>query len=86
MACFIAAIICQDMCHHLITRPHFVFSAFHLVLFPAKASVTGFLDGALSGAPSEWWDSPDKDSGKRFTCRDLLGSVSTCAGWCLRAC
>lgn len=61
MACFITAIICQDMCRHLITHPHFVFSAFHLALFPAEASATGFLDGALSGAPSERWDILDKE-------------------------
>jgi len=54
------------MCRHLITHPHFLFSAFHLALFLAEASAMGFLDGALSGAPSEWQDIPDKDSGKRL--------------------
>lgn len=76
MACFITAVFCQDMCRHLITHPHFVFSALRLALFPAEASAMGFLDGALSGAPSEWWDIPDKDSGKRFPCRHLLDLVS----------
>lgn len=76
MACFTTAIICQDMCCHLITPPHFVFSALHLALFPAEVSAVGFSDGALSGAPSERWDIPDKDSGKRFPCRDLLDLIS----------
>lgn len=86
MACFITAISCQDMCRHLITHPHFVFFALHLALFPAEASAMGFIDGALSGSPSEQWDIPDKDHGKRFPCMDLLDSISTRATRLLRAC